>query len=74
MIDQNLRCEFLNQIVECFEDFLNERGIEIENVEKAEAVADGEDPECICNLYGTDYGNLTEDVASVLVNWGILER
>lgn len=65
-MNNELRVELLGQILDCFEDFLEEKGVEIWNDEKMES----ENPAI---LYGTDYGNLEEEVASVLVNWGLLE-
>ena len=65
--------ELVGQILDTFEDFLEAKGINIENPEKAEAVADGEDPESICILYGTDYGDLQSDIEDILVNWKLAE-
>lgn len=59
---KELACE----ICEVFEDFLAEKGIDIPNPEKDEAINDGEDPEYIAILYGTDWGNIVEDVSGVL--------
>lgn len=65
--------ELVGQLIDIFEDFLAEKGIEIENPEKAEAVADGEDPESICILYGTDYGDLQSSIEETLINWKLAE-
>ena len=46
---------------------------EIENPEKQEAIADGEDPESICILYGTDYGEIQSLVEETLINWKLAE-
>lgn len=65
--------ELVGELIEIFEDFLAERGIEIENPEKQEAIADGEDPESICILYGTDYGEIQSLVEETLINWKLAE-
>lgn len=59
--------ELLMEIIEVFEDFLDEKGIEIQNPEK------DEDPDGAANIYGTDYGNLEETVAEVLLQNGAEE-
>lgn len=46
-------------IVEIFDDFLEERGIDIPNPDKVQS----ENP---CVIYGTDYGELVDRVAAVL--------
>ena len=66
--------EFVGQILDIFEDFLAEKGIEIENEEKQEAIEDGEDPESICILYGTDYGMLQTEIEKTLVAWELAEE
>lgn len=65
--------EFVGQIIDGFEDFLESKGISIENPEKQEAVNDGEDPDSICIIYGTDYGELQSYIESTLINWGLLQ-
>lgn len=59
--------ELLMEIIEVFEDFLDEKGIEIPNEEK------DEDPDGASNIYGTDYGNLEENIADVLTWHGAEE-
>lgn len=65
--------ELVGELIEIFEDFLAEKGIEIENPEKQEAIADGEDSESICILYGTDYGEIQSLVEETLINWKLAE-
>lgn len=60
------RAEFVGQIIDIFEDFLEEKGIDIQNDEKTES----DDPAI---LYGTDYGNLQSALEEMLLNWEILE-
>ncbi len=65
----HINVEFLACLIEAFEDFLEDKGIEIENPEKAEAIAEGKDPESICNIYGTDFGNLEQTLESIILSW-----
>ena len=65
--------ELVGQLIDIFEDFLEEKGISIENPEKQEAIADGEDPDSICILYGTDYGELQSQIEETLINWNLAE-
>ncbi len=66
--------EFICDIIETFEAFLEEKGITIENPEKQEVIDAGEDPEFICNIYGTDYGNLAFDIESSLKFWELIPK
>ena len=66
--------EFVGQIIDIFEDFLESKNINIENPEKQEAVSDGEDPESICIIYGTDYGDLQSQIEETLYNWNIISK
>ena len=51
--------EFTRDIIELFEDFLEEKGIEIPNDEKLE-------DEDASNIYGTDYGYLQSGIEEIL--------
>lgn len=51
-------------IIEAFEDFLERRGIIIENPEK------DEDPEGASNIYGSDYGELQDNIEAILYSRG----
>lgn len=59
---------FCCAIIETFEDFLDERGIVIENDEKLE------DPEGACNIYGTDYGELEDNITGILYSYGLVKE
>lgn len=61
------RLELLGSIIDIFEDFLEEKGIEIENDEK-------EDDADAAILYGTDYGNLESAIEQTLINWNLLSK
>ena len=65
--------EFVGHILDIFEDFLEAKGIQIPNDEKDEAVADGEEPESIAILFGTDYGSLQTSIEDTLVRWDLAE-
>ena len=64
--------EFIGQILDIFEDYLEEKGISVSNQDRDEAIADGEDPEGLCILYGTEYGNLQSSIEDLLINWGVV--
>ena len=65
---------FCADILDIFEEFLEERGIEIPNPEKDERIAEGADPDSLCTLYGTDYGNLMSEIEGVLYSWKLAEE
>ena len=54
--------EFVGQIIDIFEDFLEAKGIDIHNDEK------DQDPDAAI-IYGSDYGDLYQDIEELLVNW-----
>ncbi len=64
--------ELVGQIIDIFEDFLEEKGIDIPNPEKKEAVDDGEHPESICIIYGSDYGDLQDCIEATLRSWSLI--
>lgn len=59
--------QMIEDIIEVFEDFLKEKGIDIPNDEKTES----EDPSVI---YGTDYGYLQDDLECVLSAYDVCKR
>jgi hypothetical protein len=54
--------EFIGQIVDVFEDFLDEKGIEIENSEK-----DGDEGDAI--IYGSDYDEIADGIREIISRW-----
>lgn len=62
--------EFIGQIIDTFEDFLEEKGIDIPNDEKD----DRNDPESAAIIYGTDYGNLQSALEGLMLGWGVIEK
>ena len=55
--------EFVGQIIDIFEDFLEEKGIAIPNPER------DEDPDNEAIIYGSDYGTLQDKIEDTLRNW-----
>ena len=51
-------------ILEAFESFLEEKGIDVPNTEK------DDDPEA-STIYGSDYGNLCDEIEAILKSYGI---
>lgn len=60
--------EFVGQIIDFFEDFLDEKGILVPNQEKRD-----EDPNLIAeesaNIYGEDYVFLENKIKDTIINW-----
>lgn len=59
--------EFVGCIIEMFEEFLEERGIDVPNDEK------DEDPDA-STIYGTDYGELEDTITEFLAWNGYIEE
>jgi len=55
--------EFIGQIIDIFEDFLEKRGIHIHNVEQDKDVA---------LIYGEDYFELEDSLKDMLKNWVVI--
>ena len=66
VMDNSERLETIAKFIECFEDFLDYKGIVIQNDEKEQ------DPESASNIYGTDYGILSDRIEELLVYYGVL--
>lgn len=65
LTEENSR-EFIGQIVCVVEDKFAELELEIENEDREEAIADGEDPEELAIIYGMDYDLIGGPVEFVL--------
>lgn len=66
---ENAKAELIGQLIDVVEDFLEARGIDLENPERVE---EGDWNAAI--IYGSDYGELQDGFESVLVGWNILEE
>ena len=56
---------FVGQIIEEFEEFLDERGIEVPNEDKEQ------DPKGASTIYGMDFAELMDRIVDVLNRWNI---
>lgn len=72
--DNSEQLEILCEIIEAFEDFLDDRGIVIKNDDKDYAIKSGEDPDSISNIYGCDYGELEDAIRPILENIGAFSK
>ena len=54
--------EFVGQVIDIFEDFLEEKGVVLNNSE-----CDQDENAAI--IYGSDYGELYQQIEELLVNW-----
>ena len=65
MLKQNDLAEFVGQIIDTFEDFLEERSIVLQNQERNEDESDA-------IIYGSDYGQLQDAINDILKNWEVV--
>lgn len=68
-VEEKDRCEFTGQIIDIFEDFLEKKGVRIDNAE-----GDEREGEETAILYGTDYGDLQFRLEEMMESWGILQK
>lgn len=62
----------LAEVLELFEDFIEEHGGLINNPERDEAIATRQDdPDCIAHIYGMDYGDLENNLEILLDQFGV---
>ena len=64
---KNIRKMCIWEILDVFEDFLEEHNVVIENPEKEES----NDPAI---LYGTHYGELEDELDALLISWGFVDE
>lgn len=57
--------DFVANIIEAFEEFLESKDVVLDNTEK-------DDPDNQANIYGTDYGDLQTEIETILDNYGIV--
>lgn len=72
LIEKEDKLEFIGQIIDIFEDFLEEKGISIPN-EDRDNDPDLED-ESAAIIYGNDYYLLEEKISETLANWNIVHE
>lgn len=68
MIKEENQSEFLGQIIDIFEDFLEDHNIDIPNEER-----DGDDDNPAI-IYGSDYDRLQNELLELMKAWKIIER
>ena len=64
--------EFIGQIIDTFEDFLDEKGIVIPNEERD--FDEDLDAENSANIYGSDYDNIASSLIEIMERWHIIEK
>ena len=64
MINREEMAEFTGQVIDIFEDFLDDKGIVIHNPER-----EADDEENSANIYGNDYGYLQSRITELTENW-----
>ena len=74
VITKEQKPEFIGQIIDIFEDFLEEKGIRIDNEDKQMAIEDGEDPKTLAIIYGEDYGTLQTQLEEMMSNWKVTDN
>lgn len=65
-IGESLENEFVGQIIDIFEDFLEERDISLNN-------PDREADEDAAIIYGDDYFEIEDRIISTLRNWDLID-
>lgn len=68
IVSENDNPEFIGQIIDIFEDFLEEKGIQIENPEKEQ------EPEGAAIIFGSDYGDLQTRLEDMMNQWGVTKE
>lgn len=67
--------EFIGQLIDIFEDFLDKRGIIIPNEERDDdKILRNLRSEDSVNIYGDDYFTLENQIKETLRNWNVIER
>jgi hypothetical protein len=67
-IPQEDTAEFIGEIIDIFEDFLDDKQIVLPNKERDEA-----DDCCNANIYGSDYDTIADKLETLLKNWRVLK-
>lgn len=67
------KLEFIGQIIDIFEDFLDEKGAKIDNPDRDKnAIVDASCSDI--NIYGCDYGDLSDRIESAMTNWSFFKE
>lgn len=66
--NSNDKAEFKGQIVDIFEDFLDENGYDLKNKDRDAAIEEAADEDELAHIYGEDYDRIADAVESVLRN------
>ena len=67
------KLEFIGQIIDIFEDFLDEKGVKIDNPDRdRDAIVDASCSKA--NIYGCDYGDLSDRIELTMTNWGFFKE
>lgn len=73
MIPKNDVPAFLGNVIDIFEDFLEDKQVEIQNIDRDIAmIFDGEENPAI--IYGDDYGTLQDALIKLMVAWGVIKE
>lgn len=68
MIKEENQNELIGQIIDIFEDFLEDHNIDIPNEER------DEDTDNAAIIYGSNYGQLQEELLELMKAWEIIEK
>ena len=71
MIDQNNKTEFIGNIIDIFEDFLDEKGVTLESPERDDEME--LDGGTTANIYGSDYDSISDSLEALLRGWKVIE-
>lgn len=67
--------EFIGQLIDIFEDFLDKKGVTIPNEERdIDKTLGNLGSEDSVNIYGDDYFTLENQIKETLRNWNVIER
>ena len=66
----NINPEFLGNVIDVFDDFLEEHNIRIQESDK-EMESDGCDPDDSVRLYGTIYDELLQELSKLIIAWTV---
>lgn len=71
MVTKENSTEFIGQVIDILEDFLDEKGIIIPNAERD--MNSNLRPEESANIYGSDYGFMQDELKNLFISWKVLE-